>query len=222
VECNRAASTQRRAVSRSRSTPPGPRPARPRQHIADGMQVEIALPSSAIVNFVILKIAVFACYQVTMIQFMFDLAIGLATFAALTAAFFGKPGAGLRARNRPWGWDVALPCCFPAGPRSRDMFFPAGRARDFAQAIDYTSDYRQDQADFGAETKILPVLREARARAPLRTCRARGWRRRGRGPPVLTAAGGEDPYDSVAVVGSIIRRTSVILFAGKPLRRACS
>jgi hypothetical protein len=203
VECNRAASTQRRAVSRSRSTPPGPRPARPRQHIADGMQIEIALPSSAIVNFVILKIAVFACYQVTMIQFIFDLAIGLATFAALTAAFFGKPGAG------------------PAGPRSRDMFFPEGRARDLAQAIDYTSDYRQDQADFGAETKILPVLREARARGPLRTCRARGWRRRGRGPPVLIA-GGEDPYDSVAVVGSIIRRTSVILFAGKPLRRACS
>src|SRR5215472_8434766 len=30
------------------------------------------------------------------------------------------------------------------------------------------------------------------------------------------------PYDSVAVVGSIIRRTSVILSAGKPLRLACS
>ena len=31
-----------------------------------------------------------------------------------------------------------------------------------------------------------------------------------------------DSYASVAVVGSIIRRTSVTLFAGKPLRRACS
>jgi hypothetical protein len=35
-------------------------------------------------------------------------------------------------------------------------------------------------------------------------------------------SGGAGGYDSVAVVGSIIRRTSVTLFAGKPLRRACS
>ena len=33
---------------------------------------------------------------------------------------------------------------------------------------------------------------------------------------------GRRQWDSVAVVGSIMRRTSVTLFAGKPLRRACS
>jgi hypothetical protein len=31
-----------------------------------------------------------------------------------------------------------------------------------------------------------------------------------------------EAHDSVAVVGSIIRRTSVTLLAGKPLSRACS
>src|SRR6266446_246363 len=156
-----------------------------------------------------------------MIALIFDLGIRLATFVALAAAFFRKPGAGLQARNRAWGSVVAIPCCFPAGPRGRDMFFPAGRARDLTQAIDYARDYRQNQADFGAETKILPDLREARAPARLRSCRARGCRGRGRGPP-SSPPRGRRQWDSVAVVGSIMRRTSVTLFAGKPLRRACS
>src|ERR1700756_872805 len=115
-----------------------------------------------------------------MIALIFDLGIRLVTFAALAAAFFRTPGAGLRARDRPWGSGVALPCCFPAGPRSRDMFFPARQARDLAQAIDYTRDHRQNRADFGAEAKILPDLREARAPARLKSCRARGCRGRGR------------------------------------------
>src|SRR6267378_491892 len=115
-----------------------------------------------------------------MIALILDLGIRLATFVALAAAFFRKPGAGLQARNRAWGSVVAIPCCFPAGPRGRDMFFPAGRASDLAQAIDYARDYRQNRADFGAETKILPDLREARAPARLRSCRARGCQGRGR------------------------------------------
>ena len=51
------------------------------------------------------------------------------------------------------------------------------------------------------------------------------WLALGALPTRLPAAGASAPlgaYASVAVVGSIIRRTSVILFAGKPLRLACS
>jgi len=36
-----------------------------------------------------------------MIWFIFDLGIGLVVFVASAVAFFGKSGAGLRARNRP-------------------------------------------------------------------------------------------------------------------------
>src|SRR5437016_448799 len=95
-----------------------------------------------------------------MIALIFDLGIRLATFAVLAAAFFRTPGAGWRARNRPWGSVVALPCHLPAGPRGREMFFPAGRTKDLAQAIDYAGHYRQSRVDFDAETKILPDLRE--------------------------------------------------------------
>ena len=103
-----------------------------------------------------LKIVVIICYQIAMIWFILDLGIGLATFVALAVAFFGKPGAGLRARYRAWGSAVAAPCCFPAGPRGRGNVVPARRAVDLAQAIDYTGDYRQNRADFGAEIKIPP------------------------------------------------------------------
>src|SRR5260370_33492735 len=95
-----------------------------------------------------------------MIRFIFDLGIGLATFVALAVAFFRKPGPGLLARNRPWGAIVAIRCQFPAGPRGRENVFPASRASDLAQAFDYTRNYRQDQADFEAETKNFPVVRE--------------------------------------------------------------
>src|SRR5439155_10267279 len=87
----------------------------------------------------------------------------LAAFAALAAAFFRTPAAGLRARNRPRGSFVAVPCCLPQGPRGRETSFPADRAKDLAQAIDYGRNYRQNRADFGTETKILPDLRETRA-----------------------------------------------------------
>ena len=60
--------------------------------------------------FTILKIVVIACYEAAMIRFIFDLGIELATFVASAVAFFRKPGAGLRARNRPWGSVVAIPC----------------------------------------------------------------------------------------------------------------
>src|SRR5216683_6229886 len=95
-----------------------------------------------------------------MIWFIFDLGIRLATFIGLAAAFFRRPWVGLRARNRPWGSVVAIPCQFPAGPRGRGNVFPARRGRDLAQGIDYTRNYRRNQADFGAEIKILPDLRE--------------------------------------------------------------
>src|SRR6266478_3804687 len=148
-----------------------------------------------------------------MIALIFDLGIRLATFAALAAAFFRRPGAGLRGRNRAWGSVVAIPCCFPAGPRGRETFFPAGRTKDLAQAIDYTRDYRQNRADFGAETKILPDLREARAPARLRSCRARGCRGRGRGPPILASPGSTSVglrrrrrVDHAADLGDLVRR----------------
>jgi len=54
-----------------------------------------------------------------MIWFIFHLGTGLATFVAAAAAFFGKPAAGLRARNRVGSSVVAFPCRFPAGPRGR-------------------------------------------------------------------------------------------------------
>src|ERR1700730_5167680 len=94
-----------------------------------------------------------------MIWFLFDLGIRLAAFVAL-AAFFWKPGAGLRARNRPWARSWRFPCQFPAGRRGRGNVFPARGAGDLAQAVDYTRNYRQDSIDFGAQIKILPDLRE--------------------------------------------------------------
>src|SRR6266404_5303617 len=148
-----------------------------------------------------------------MIALILDLGIRLATFVALADAFFRKPGAGLQARNRAWGSVVAIPCCFPAGPRGRDMFFPAGRIKDLAQVIDYARDYRQNRADFGAETKILPDLREARAPARLGSCRARGCRGRGRGPPILASPGASSVglrrrrrVDHAADLGDLVRR----------------
>ena len=179
------------------------------------------LTSFAVAYFAVRKIAIIARYDSGMIALIFDLGIRLATFAVLAAAFFRTPGAGLRARNRAWGSVVAIPCSLPAGPRGREMSFPAGRTRDLAQVIDYARDYRQNRADFGAETKILPDLREARA--PPGSDRAEpgdakdGVEGRPSSPPR-----GRRQWDSVAVVGSIMRQTSVILFAGKPLRRACS
>src|SRR5947209_2180433 len=148
-----------------------------------------------------------------MIALILDLGIRLATFVAFAGACFGKSGAGLRARNRAWGSVVAIPCCFPAGPRGRDMFFPADRAIDLAQAIDYTRDSRQNSADFGAETKILPDLREARASPSLRTRRARGCRRPSRGPPILASPGvtsggfrRRSRIDHPADLGDLVRR----------------
>src|SRR4029077_6822202 len=87
------------------------------------------------------KIAIPRDITHVMIALIFDLGVGLATFAALAAAFFRKPGAALRARNRAWGSVVAIPCCFPAGPRGRDIFFPAGRARDLTPAIYHPPSY---------------------------------------------------------------------------------
>src|SRR5262249_3314852 len=107
-----------------------------------------------------LKIVIIVCYHVTMIAFMFDLCIRLAAFVALAVAFFRKPAAGLRVRNRPCGSVVAPPCCLPEGPRGREDVVPARRAGDLPQAIDCNRNYRQNQADFDAETKILPDLRE--------------------------------------------------------------
>jgi len=86
-----------------------------------------------------------------MIWFIFDLGVGLATFVVLAVAFFGPPGAGLRARNRPLGSTVALPCCFPDGLRGREMSLPDRCVGDSAQAVDYTRNYRQNRTDFGAE-----------------------------------------------------------------------
>src|SRR5262245_13335737 len=114
-----------------------------------------------------------------MIQFIFDLGIGLSAFIALAVAFFRKPGVGLRARNRPCGSVVAAPCCFPAGPRGRENVVPARRHVDLAQVIDYTWDYRRIQVDFGAEKKILPDLREEEP------------------PPASEHAEAEDPVDRV-------------------------
>src|ERR1700730_9398341 len=102
------------------------------------------------------KIAGIACYWVAMIRFIFDLGIELATFVASAVAFFRKPGAGLRARNRPWGWSLQFPAGFPG----RRNVLPDRRAADLAQVVDLTRDYRQSRADFGAEMKILPDLRE--------------------------------------------------------------
>ena len=167
-----------------------------------------AIVRSEISN-LILKIATIACCHASMIRFVFEFGIRLATFVASAAAFFG-------ARNRPSGSVVAIPCQFPAGPPGRGNVLPARRAADLAQAIDYTRIYPQNQADFGAETKILPDFREPRS---LR--RARGCHRPGGGRP-SSPPRGRGQWDSVAVVGSIMRRTSVTLFAGKPLRRACS
>src|SRR3984893_1115821 len=124
-------------------------------------------------------IAGIACYWVAMIRFIIDLGIELATFVASAVAFFRKPGAGLRARNRPWGSVVAILCQFPAGPPGRGNVLPDRRAADLAQVVDLTIDYRQSRADFGAEMKILPDLRE---REP---------------PPRSVHAEAEDPVDGV-------------------------
>src|ERR1700730_3569613 len=125
-----------------------------------------------------------------MIALIFDLGIRLATFLAFAGACFRKLGAGLQARNRAWGSVVAIPCCFPAGPCGREMFFPAGRTKDLAQAIDYARDYRQNRADFGAETKILPDLREPRSLRPAQNMPSPGMPSTGWRPPILVAAAG--------------------------------
>src|SRR3984893_11831221 len=140
--------------------------------------------------FTILKIVLIACYEAAMIRFIFDLSIGLPTIVALAAAFFRKPGARLRACNRPWGSVVAIPRQFPAGPRGRGNVLPAHRTRDLAQAIDYTPDYRQNQADFGAKTKILPDLREPRSLRPAQNMQSPGMPSTGWRPPILVAAAG--------------------------------
>jgi hypothetical protein len=88
-----------------------------------------------------------------MIAFILGLGIGLATFFAWAGAFFS-------ACNRPCGSVVAPPCCLPQGPCGSGNVVPARRAGDLAQVIDYTGDYRQTRADFGAEVKIVPDLRE--------------------------------------------------------------
>jgi hypothetical protein len=95
-----------------------------------------------------------------MIWFIFDLGIGLATFVAWVVAFFREPEAGLRARSRPWSSSETIPCSFPAGPRGRGNVVPAGSTSDLVQAIDYARNYGQNRGDFGAETEILPDLRE--------------------------------------------------------------
>ena len=83
-------------------------------------------------SIIIRKIAIIACYLTAMIRFIFDLGIGLATaVAAAVAFFFREPGAGLRARNRPCGSVVAIPCQFPARRGGRENIFPASRASDF-------------------------------------------------------------------------------------------
>src|SRR6266436_4002441 len=109
------------------------------------------------------KIAIIACYQTTMISFILDLGIRLATFVASAAAFF-------RARNRPWGSAIAFPCQFPAGPRGRGNVVPARHAGDLAQPNDYTRIFPQNRADLDAEIKILPDLREREP--PPRSARA--------------------------------------------------
>src|ERR1700730_1976862 len=144
--------------------------------------------------FTILKIVVIACYEAAMIRFIFDLSIGLATIVALAVAFFGKSGAGLRGRSRPWGSVVATPCQFPARPHGRDTFSPARCVRDLAQAIDYARDYQQNQAYFGAETKILPDLREPRSLRPAQNMPSPGMPSTGWRPPLLVpGAGGARP-----------------------------
>src|SRR6266404_5663766 len=148
-----------------------------------------------------------------MIAMILDLGIRLATFVAFAGAYFRKSGAGLQARNRPCGAVVPFPCHSAAELRGRGMFSPAGRTKDLAQAIDYARDYRQNRADFGAETKILPDLREARAPARLRSCRARGCQGRGRGPPILASPGATSVglrrrrrVDHAADLGDLVRR----------------
>ena len=133
------------------------------------------------------KIAITACYQAAMIRFIFDLGIRLATFVALAAAFFRKPGAGLRARSQVCGSVVAIPCAipcqFPTGAGGRGNIFPARGAIDLAQVIDCTRDHRQNRADFVAGTKNFPDIREIGGGDGIRTCPARGCRRPGRGRP---------------------------------------
>jgi hypothetical protein len=88
-----------------------------------------------------------------MIAFILGLGIRLATFFASAGALFSV-------RNRSCGSVVAPPCCLPEGPRGREDVVPARGTGDLPQAIDYARDYRQTRADFGAEIKILPDLRE--------------------------------------------------------------
>jgi hypothetical protein len=100
-----------------------------------------------------LKIAITACYPVTMIQFILGLGIRM-------SAFFASAGALFSARNRPCGSVVAAPCCLPQGPCGRGNVLPARSAGDLAQTIDCAGDYRKVRALCGAEIKILPDLRE--------------------------------------------------------------
>ena len=57
-------------------------------------------------------------------------------------------------------WAVAIPCRLPARPRGSGNVFPANPIDDLAQQIDSTRDSRSEGADFGAETKNLPAVRE--------------------------------------------------------------
>ena len=91
--------------------PHGSRGAASRRYCAAGALTGMWLTD--LFRFGNLKIVIIVCYHVTMIAFMFDLCIRLAAFVALAVAFFRKPGAGLRVRNRPCGSAVAAPCWFP-------------------------------------------------------------------------------------------------------------
>jgi hypothetical protein len=67
-----------------------------------------------------------------MIILILDLGIRLAAFAALAVAFFEKPGAGLRARNRPCGSVVPFPCHSAAELREKGNVFPCGPRQRFS------------------------------------------------------------------------------------------
>jgi len=56
-----------------------------------------------------------------MIWFIFDLGIGLAAFVTFAVAFFRKPGAGLRTRNRPWARSLLFPANSLPDPVAGEM-----------------------------------------------------------------------------------------------------
>jgi len=92
-------------------------------------------------------------------------------------------------RARP----AAFPCSFPARPAAGKIFsLPTGTV-NLAQAIDITSKFRFNRADFGAETKnfpaFSPVGREDRG-GGVRTCPSRGCRPPGRDRPARACRSG--------------------------------